>query len=37
VANKFDFRLAVERTLTRLKSMHQTIAAFFNHPECGFV
>jgi transposase len=37
VANKFDFRLAVERALNRLKSMNQTVAAFFNHPECGFI
>lgn len=37
IANKFDFRLAVEKALSRLQSMTHTIAAFFRHPECGFI
>lgn len=37
IANKFDFRLAVEKALSRLKSKADTIAAFFRHPECGFI
>jgi transposase len=37
IANKFDFRLAVDAALLRLQSMKETIAAFFRHPECGFV
>ena len=37
IANKFDFRLAVEKALVRLKSMTKIVAAFFRHPECGFI
>ena len=37
IANKFDFRLAVEKTLSGLQSMTYTIAAFFRHSECGFI
>lgn len=37
IANKFDFRLAVEKALSRLQSMTQTVASFFRHPECGFI
>jgi transposase len=37
IANKFDFRLAVDAALLRLQSMKETVAAFFRHPECGFV
>jgi transposase len=37
IANKFDFRLAVDTALLRLQSMKETVAAFFQHPECGFV
>lgn len=35
--NKFDFRLVVEKALLRLQAMTHTVAAFFRHPECGFV
>ena len=37
IANKFYFRLAVDVALLRLQSMKETIAAFFRHPECGFL
>jgi transposase len=37
IANKFDFRIAVEKALLRLQSMKEIVAAFFRHPDCGFV